>query len=244
MEPECKVRLKVFEGPLDLLLHLINKNKLDIKDIPISLVTTQYLEYLTFLKALNIEVAAEYLVMAATLMHIKSKMLLPRNEESDSNNDEADPRLEITKALNELKKAKEYAEALNSQPILERDVFIRPLQNELRRKDVQSVDISFEVNLIDLVDAFKDVLKGKPLPKTIEIERAKVDLDYRICEIESLLSSKKNISFFSLFEKGADRFLIIVTFLAILELAKRGLVRLFQQEEGSDILILKRENEY
>jgi len=241
VEPECKVRLTIFEGPLDLLLHLINKNKLDIKDIPISLVTNQYLEYLTFLKALNIEVAAEYLVMAATLMHIKSRMLLPREQKGDLC-EEDDPRLEITKALKELKKAKEYAQLLNSQPILGRDVFVRPpVLDELKGKMDQDNESFPEVNLIDLIDAFKTVLKGKPFPKTIEIERAKIALDKRVDEISKMLSDKKSISFFALFDREIDKILIIVTFLAILELAKRGVVRLFQQQEDSDILILKRE---
>ncbi len=238
MEPECKVRLEVFEGPLDLLLHLITKNKLDITDIPISLVTNQYLEYLELLKALDIEVAAEYLLMAATLIHIKSRMLLPQKE-SETDDDE-DPRLQITIALNELKRAKELADKLNACPMLGRDVFIREFhkpESDKEKAEEQGIDT---MNVILLVEAFRKVIKGGNLPRTIEIEQARVKLSDRIKELEELIRNKKRLSFFGLFPEKMERMIIIVTFLAILELAKRGLIRIFQTSEGSDIIIVER----
>jgi len=239
VEPECKVRLEVFEGPLDLLLHLITKNKLDITDIPISLVTNQYLEYLELLKALNIEVAAEYLLMAATLIHIKSRMLLPQKE-SETDDDE-DPRLQITIALTELKRAKELADRLNLCPILGRDVFINekpPLESKAQEAD--EGEQLLDVNIIQLVEAFRRVLKGGNLPRTIEIEQARIKLSDRIKDIEQLVKARGRLSFFSLFPDTMERMVVIVTFLAILELAKRGLIRVFQTNDDSDIIIVAR----
>ncbi len=238
MEPECKVRLERFEGPLDLLLHLINRNRLDITDIPISLVTTQYLQYLEFLKALNIDVAAEYLVMAATLMHIKSKMLLPRKEKDDSEFE--DPRLEITNALKELQAAKRLSKGLYERPILGRDVFLRGIREDIKKLQEEESGLNVSCNIIDLIEAFKRVLSSKELPRTIEIERARLSLSERMEEIERKITVSKRLSFFDLFDNKMERFLIIITFLAILELSKRGIIRLFQEERGGDIILLKR----
>ena len=238
MEPECKVRLEQFEGPLDLLLHLINRNRLDITDIPISLVTTQYLQYLEFLKALNIDVAAEYLVMAATLMHIKSKMLLPRKEKDDSEFE--DPRLEITNALKELQAAKRLSKGLYERPILGRDVFLRGIREDIKKLQEEESGLNVSCNIIDLIEAFKRVLSSKELPRTIEIERARLSLSERMEEIERKIIVSKRLSFFDLFDNKMERFLIVITFLAILELSKRGIIRLFQEERGGDIILLKR----
>lgn len=238
MEPECKVRLEQFEGPLDLLLHLINRNRLDITDIPISLVTTQYLQYLEFLKALNIDVAAEYLVMAATLMHIKSKMLLPRKEKDDSEFE--DPRLEITNALKELQAAKSLSKGLYERPILGRDVFLKGIREDIKKLQEEESSLNVSCNIIDLIEAFKRVLSSKELPRTIEIERARLSLSERMEEIERKITVSKRLSFFDLFDNKMERFLIIITFLAILELSKRGIIRLFQEERGGDIILLKR----
>jgi len=240
VEPQCTVRLDIFEGPLDLLLHLINKNRLDITDIPISLVTNQYLQYLELLQALDIEVAAEYLLMAATLIHIKSRMLLPKRQEVDA--DEEDPRLQITIALQELKKAKELADKLDSRPVLGRDVFVNSPQPAELEDDEQEPEGLVPISVFELVEAFKKVLKQGGLPKTIEIEKARIRLSERIKEIEKKVYKEKRLSFFGLFSGKMERFLIIVTFLAILELSKRGVIRLFQKEGHDDIIIVKRKS--
>ncbi len=239
MEPECKVRLDVFEGPLDLLLHLITRNRLDITDIPISLVTNQYLEYLELLQALDIEVAAEYLLMAATLIQIKSRMLLPAQRPQEM--DEEDPRLQITVALQELKKAKELADRLNECPMLGRDVFLCPGEAQNIRECLEGEKTEgLNVSVFELVEALRRLLKEKGLPRTIEIERARVRLSERIEEIEKIIIERGNLSFFSLFDEGMERRLVIVTFLAILELSKRGIIRLFQKAHDADIVLIRR----
>ena len=253
MEPECQVKLEAFEGPLDLLLHLIQKNKLEITDIPIAVVTAQYLEYLEFMQAaLDVVVAGEYLVMAATLMHIKSRMLLPRPDPSDS---EDDPRLELVRPLQELVQIREAAACFECMPILGRDVFIREegLESEELRIKSEELGIgekethapgsewTFEVSLTDLISAFKKVLGNNSLPMVLEITRAKASLSERMESIAEELNQIGNIRFFELFS-SEDREMIVVTFLAILELARLGKVRLLQESPGGDILILLRHN--
>ena len=244
MDPECQVRLKAFEGPLDLLLHLINKNKLDITDIPISLVTNQYLAYLELMKALDVVVAGEYLVMAATLMHIKSRMLLPKREDSEASED---PRLEIVRPLQELAKIRELASALDNQPILGRDVFIREqalspggrVGSSKTRGRPEGLDTyTCEVGLADLLIALKRVLGRQSLPRAIEITRARATLSERMESLSRELDRREYLSFFELFPVP-DRSLIVVTFLAILELARQSIIRIVQEGDGSDIKIFK-----
>ena len=242
MEPQCRVRLDIFEGPLDLLLHLITKNRLDITDIPIHLVTNQYLEYLEFLKALDIEVAAEYLLMATTLIQIKSRMLLPKRQDL-LQEDQEDPRLEITIALKELKKAKELADKLDSRPILGRDVFQNNKRLPDQSKGEKQTEELVSISVFELVEAFKRLLKKGGLPRTIEIERARIKLSHRIRQIETVLQARKRISFFDLIQGKIERFSIIITFLAILELSKKGKIRLFQQRDDSDIIIIRRKTD-
>ncbi len=241
MEPECRIRLEVFEGPLDLLLHLINRNRLSITDISISLVTNQYLEYLEFLKALDIEVAAEYLVMAATLMQIKSKMLLPAEPSAD----EEVPAMEILDSLEELKKIKQLADILDRRPVLERDVFL-PSADLLyttvhaQQEPEEGAEETFDVSILDLMDAFKKVLGSAAMPRTLEIIRARVDMEARMEEIEQMVRKLKKMEFSELFPEGAMRQVLIASFLAILELARRGIIRLIQETEGGKIIVLAR----
>ncbi len=237
MDTACKVRLEAFEGPLDLLLHLIQKNKLDIKDIPIALVTSQYLEYLDFMKALDVVIAGEYLVMAATLMHIKSRMLLPRPAPDDE--DYEDPRLEIVRPLQELIEIRKGAEFLSRQPLLEVDVFLPEPDPELEAEDQEDgTRPLIDVSLHELVSAFKEVLGGTGLPRALEIAKAKVSLSARIEEITELLDARGRLSFFELFSPNQDRLYLIVTFMALLELAKLGKARLVQEAPGKDIILL------
>lgn len=244
MEPTCQVRLEAFEGPLDLLLHLIYKNKLEITDIPIAKVTAQYLEYIEFMEAaLDVVVAGEYLVMAATLMHIKSRMLLPRPDPIDP---EDDPRLEIVRPLQELARMREAATDFRSRPILGRDVFIREGGVEDEGLEVCDEETpgtgsewTFNVSLTDLISAFKEVLGNSTLPRVLEITRAKASLSECMESLAKRLDQIERIRFFELF-LGEDREMIIVTFLALLELARLGRLRLLQETTGGDILILLR----
>jgi segregation and condensation protein A len=241
LEPACQVKLEAFEGPLDLLLHLIYKNRLKITDIPIATVTAQYLEYIDFMQAgLDIVVAGEYLVMAATLMHIKSRMLLPRPDPVDP---EEDPRLEIVRPLQELARMREAATELKSRPILGRDVFVRERGLEDERfesfDETSRSEWTFDVSLTDLISAFKEVLGNKALPRVLEITRAKASLSERMESLSKMLDQTEKIRFFELFW-GEDREIVIVTFLALLELARLGRVRLLQERSGGDIMILLR----
>lgn len=227
---DYEVKLEIFEGPLDLLLHLIHKNEVDIFDIPIATITDQFLEYLDMMKALNINVAGDFLVMASTLIHIKSKMLLP----DSSGEEEEDPRFEITRPLLEYMSLKEAAHELSDRDLLDRDVFARHvppyLQEQLRDEEPQ-----LDVNLFQLIDAFKRIIDQR-LPGvkiTFQPERWSVKEKTEI--IISYLKEKGTIFFHELFTQ--DRMLseFIVTFLALLELVHIGLVKVFQPSLESNI---------
>ncbi len=223
---------------MDLLLHLITKNRIDIADIPISIVTNQYLEYLEILKALDIEVAAEYLLMAATLIQIKSKILLPRHKPCD--HQEEDPRLQITEALKELQRAKELAERMDALPMLGRDVFLNGYVHEEAHERDEEPGESLRLSVFELIEAFSRLLKAGGLPQAIEIQRASVRLSEKVEELEKRIGKHRKLSFFSLLGQTVEKTLLIVTFLAVLELSKKGVVRLFQGLQDGDIMIVRR----
>jgi segregation and condensation protein A len=219
------VHLDVFEGPLDLLLHLIKKNKLNITDIPIALITEQYLEYLKLMKVLNLDIAGEYLLMAATLLHIKSRLLLPVSSEGDGEEEGADPRAELIRRLLEYQKYKEAALELEKRPLLDRDVFIRPVAPEKEEPEEER----FEVSLFELLEAFREVLERVKTESVHEVTLEPITLEEKIQEILSFLRrEQRSIAFHALFPDQASRRTIVVTFLAILELVKMKAVRIFQ----------------
>ena len=248
MEPECRVTLDNFSGPLDLLLHLIHKNRIEITDIPIALVTAQYLQYLELMQALDVVVAGEYLVMAATLLQIKSRMLLPSVQVEE----EEDPREEIVRPLVELAALKEAALRLEERPLLGRDVFVPPSPPYLELStggngEGEGGVVRFDVSLHDLVAALKTALGRQALPRRVEVEKARVTMGQRMAELRRELAGSPSLSLFELLGSGRrggpDRALrrwIIVTFLAVLELARRREARLIQEEQGGDIRILRR----
>ncbi len=218
------VRLEKFEGPLDLLLHLIQKNEIDIFDIPIALITEQYLEYLKWMRVLNLEVAGEYLLMASTLLHIKSKMLLPSSREEEEEGGE-DPRAELVRRLIEYQTYKNAAVHLEGRPLLNRDVFIRLVSEDEEESEEERIDIS----LFELVEAFRKVLENVKPEMVHEVVMERVTVEERVQEILSILQrEKRSMAFHLFFPEGASRRLIIVTFLAILELVKSRLIRVFQ----------------
>ncbi|MBN1849404.1 MAG: segregation/condensation protein A [Deltaproteobacteria bacterium] len=228
---EYEVKLEIFEGPLDLLIHLIRKNEVDIFDIPIAIITEQYLEYLDMLKALNINVAGDFLVMASTLVHIKSKMLLPGYDEDE---EAEDPRDEITGPLLEYLQLKEIAGELSEREILGRDVFKRNISLDYRNQ-FQGDDTTLEVNLFQLMDAFKKIIEQN-LPGTpITFRAQKWSLKERIAFIINRLKEKQTIYFTDLFEGNRDISEFVVTFLALLEVIHVGLVKVFQPEPYKDI---------
>ncbi|HUL23109.1 MAG TPA: segregation/condensation protein A [Thermodesulfobacteriota bacterium] len=218
-------RLEGFEGPLDLLLHLIQKNELDIFNIPISLITEQYLEYLHLMKVLNLDVAGEYLLMASTLLHIKSRMLLPKSSEVEEEEEE-DPRAELVRRLLEYQKYKNAALEMEKRPLLERDVFIRLTPPEPEQEPEEE---KIEVNLFELLEAFREVLK-RVKPETVhEVMLEHISVEAKIPEILAILEKEnRSIAFHRLFPEQASRRLVVVTLLAILELVKMKRIRIFQ----------------
>lgn len=232
-----KVKLDIFEGPLDLLLYLIRKNEVDIYDIPIAIITEQYLEYLDLMTVLNLDIAGEYLVMAATLTKIKSKMLLPPIEDGDEEEEE-DPRAELMEHLLEYQHYKEVAFQLKSRELLEKDIFTRIQVDEQGAGDDSDGGI-IEVSLFDLVDALRKVIEKKDLPgNLIEVNVERISVKDKMFEIVMHLKEKQEIIFQSIFDALTTRYEIIVTFLAVLELIKLRAVKVFQVQPYGEIRIV------
>ncbi len=229
---EYKVKLDTFEGPLDLLLHLIKKNKINIYDIPIAEITQQYVEYLDLLRVLNIDVAGEFLAMAATLAHIKSRMLLPQPETED----EEDPRLEIMRPLLELMEIEDAAQELAKRPILDRDIFCRGfVPDDLREGDKEKEPAVFAVGVFDLIDAFSRLMEKGSVEHFMDITLTRISLSEKIDEILNRLSPGKPVSFYSLFSGELVRREMILTFVALLEIARLGLICIWQRSVDGEI---------
>ncbi len=235
-----RVALPNFEGPLDLLLHLIKEHKLDIFDIPVALITQKYLEYLDRMRELNLDIAGEFLVMASTLAHLKSRLLLPRTEqppaEVETPEEQGDPRAELVRRLLEYQKYKEAAETLGRQDILDRDVFPRRVAVEEIPIPDEEVGLQ-EISVYKLIEALDRVLKDAAPKFQHEIQREKVSLSEAMQRIANRLREEGEVSFFSLFEGKRSRTQIIITFLAMLEMVKLKVIRVFQ-EEGKDEILL------
>ncbi len=225
------IKLDIFEGPLDLLLHLIKKNEVDIYDIPMAVITEQYLEYIEMIKEMNLDFAGEFLVVAATLVHIKSKMLLPVDEEAEAQEDEGiDPREELVRRLIEYKMYKEAARELGERLILGRDVFLRG--QDVPLEGLEEETGLMNVSVFDLMEAIKGVLARAPKGRTVELTVERFKIADKINFIMEHLNEVKSAVFTALFPADAVRGEIIVTFLAILELAKLLLIKLHQTEDG------------
>jgi segregation and condensation protein A len=231
-----QVRIENFEGPLDLLLHLIKKNEINIYDIPVAMIARQYLEYLEAMEELNLNVAGDFLVMAATLLQIKSKMLLPVDETADDDEEGPDPREELVRRLLEYKGFKEAARQLDDQEKVWREIFWR--EQALSVEEEVEEDLPLEnVSLFDLVDALKDVLERNPSSRLIEIEPDNLTVRERMNLILETLEGKDSVSFAALFEGSSHRLLVVVTFLALLELMRLRVARVFQAETFGPILV-------
>jgi segregation and condensation protein A len=231
-----EIRLEVFEGPLDLLLHLIHRNEVSITDIPISLITAQYLETVELMKSLNLDVAGEYLVMAAYLTHIKSQMLLPADETDNQEESGQDPRDELVAHLLEYKRYKEVAENLGSRMLLDRDIFTRDPTDDFPNAGNQILDVS----PADLLEAFKGILARTARRDLIELEPERLRVKDKIHQILNLLKDREWITFNSLFELDLSRLNVVTTFLAVLEIVKIQLVRVYQDGPFGTILISRR----
>ncbi len=230
------VKLEIFEGPMDLLLHLIKKHELDIYDIPIAPITQQYLEYIELMKSLDMEIAGEFLVMAATLTHIKSKMLLPPSETPDED-DGVDPRAELIRRLLEYKRFKDAAASLEGREHERSNVYTR--ETEVT-PDLPPDDepLLFDFHLFDLLAALKDVLARVP-DAGIELTAEAVSITEKISYILSRLETADSLLFADLFDGSSTRAQVIATFLALLELIKNRVVRATQVEQFGAIRLMK-----
>jgi len=239
VEQIYNIKIPVFEGPFDLLLHLIRENKIDIYDIPIALITSQYLEYLEMMKELNLEIAGDFLVMAATLIHIKSRLLLPPDEETPVEEQE-DPRAELVQRLLEYQRYKEAAVELKSKE----DVWIRIFHREPPSDSAEDEKelYLFDVNLFDLLDAFKKLLDKAP-PEVISITKETLTVKDRMSMIMEMIEGQETVRFEDLFKDGITRIQLIVTFVALLELIRLGLIRAYQERQFGNIWVINPEKQ-
>ena len=227
-------KLDVFEGPLDLLLHLVKVNEVDLADIPIATITDQYLEYLDLMKALDINVAGEFLVTASTLMHLKSKMLLPKHEQDLEEIEELVE--EIVGPLREYKQFKEAAEELASRNILSRDVFRRTSDTYLMIGE-ENHGTTAKANLFELMMAFKKVM-ARQFPQTVLRFKAETwSVKEKIAEIKKRVERQKTIYFGDLFSSKGSIAELIACFLALLELVRVGFLAVYQPKPGDDIML-------
>jgi segregation and condensation protein A len=231
-----QVRIENFEGPLDLLLHLIKKNEINIYDIPIAMIAQQYLNYLEAMKDLNLTVAGEFLVMAATLLQIKSKMLLPDEESADDDEDGPDPREELVRRLLEYKTFKEAARQLDTQERMWRDIYTRPAMSSDAEAAADETMLD-NIGLFDLVDALQGILNRNPGKKLLEIIPDSLTVRDRMNVILEALEGQESVGFEALFEASCHRLVIIVTFLALLELIRLRTVRVYQAENFGPIMV-------
>jgi segregation and condensation protein A len=237
------VKLDIFEGPLDLLLYLIRKNEVDIYDIPIALITEQYLEYLDLMTVLNLDIAGEFLVMAATLAKIKSKMLLPPSVDDEDGEEEGDPRAELMEHLLEYQQYKEVADQLKKRELLEKDIFTR-IQAEEHIPELDKNSTVIEASLFDLVDALKKVIERKDLPGNLmEVAVEKISVRDKIAEILSTVKENQQIIFQSLFDGLSTKYEIIVAFLALLELIRLRAIKVFQVHPHGEIRVIALERD-
>ncbi|MGB3623093.1 segregation/condensation protein A [Ketobacter sp. MCCC 1A13808] len=230
-----EVILEAFEGPLDLLLYLIKRQNLDVLDIPVAQITTQYMKYVEIMKSLNLELAAEYLVMAALLGEIKSRMLLPRQPDEDD--EEHDPRAELIRRLQEYERYKKAAEDLDVLPRVGRDIHI--VTTEPPKYDRERAHP--EVDLKEVLLALQDVLHRADMFESHQVSREKLSTRERMTQVLERLGNDRFVPFVSLFTYEEGRLGVVVTFLAILELVKEQLVELVQSDEFGSIHVKARE---
>ena len=226
------VKLEIFEGPLDLLLFLIKKNEIDIYDIPISLITQQYLEYLEMMRDLDLELAGEFVLMAATLIRIKAQMLLPKTDEEET---EEDPRAQLVSALLEYKKYKELSGMLKDKEKERSEFFPRSDFSYLELDNEKKDEI--EVSLYDLLDAFKSVCRAVPKEAFHRVKIEEVSLSQRIDHILTCLKNREKVKFAELFLDNPIRLVMVVTFIAILELIRLRKIKIFQKRSFSEIWV-------
>lgn len=234
------IKLQSFEGPLDLLVHLIKKHEINVYDIPIALITKQYLEYLNLLQELNLDLASEFLVMAATLIHIKSRMLLPRPETAAGDlTDEEDPRDALVRRLLEHQTFKAAAEVLHDRETLRSAQWQRP-DSRIEAIAGNDYEPEIEVDLFSLLSAFKLVLERARERPPMPIPGEQISVETRIEQLLAKLSETEACGFDDLFEDVATRPDLIVTFIAMLEMIRLKLIRVYQAGAGGPIRLYRR----
>ncbi len=227
-----RIELERFQGPLDLLLHLIQKNEVDILDIPIAEITAQYLQYLEIMKELDMEVASEFLVMASNLVYIKSRSLLPVEDEEEDEHD--DPREELVRRLLEYRKYKEAARVLSGKPALYHDIFPRP---EPESTDTSSEEFT-EASLFQLMDAFQKILTEAEKRIPFELERDTFSLDDALRYLRERLLTAQSLGFTELFTRLDTRRKIVTVFMGVLEMIKQGHLIAVQGDFGEPITMV------
>lgn len=228
-----QVQLEIFEGPLDLLLHLIKKNEVSITDIPIATITEQYLATLELMETLNLDVAGEFLVMASTLVHIKSRMLLPAGADEPDEEEGTDPREELVRRLLEYQRYKDAAAELEQREMLSRDVFVRSPST-----DEEAAPRGFrEISVFELLGALKRVIDRLPKDSVHEVTLERITVREKMTLLLDRLRRQGRVLFEALFDDTKSRMEIVVTFLAMLELVKVRAIRIYQEEMAGPILI-------
>ncbi len=220
-----QVFLEAFEGPLDLLLYLIRRQNIDILDIPIAEITRQYVQYIELMKEMQLELAGEYLVMAAMLAEIKSRMLLPRPEVEDEEED--DPRAELVRRLQEYERFKKAAQDISDLPRLERDVFVAQIEAPERKVVTKLPDVTMK----ELLLAFHDVLRRAEMFSNLHLQREPLSVRQRMSEILTRIKASSFSDFSDLFDPEEGRMGVAVTFIAILELLKESIIEVVQADE-------------
>lgn len=234
-----KLKLEFFEGPLDLLLYLIKKDDIDIFDIPIAEITQQYLQYIELMEVLNYEIVGDFLVMAATLMQIKSKMLLPPDPSEQAQN-EIDPRAELVRRLQEYKMFKEIAEDLQGKESQRQDFFQRRIDQQARYELVEDAkEVYWEVSLLDLINAFSKILERFKDKKVYEVQAEEYTIEQKIHEILHTLLERPKLFFSDLFTQAKSKNEIIVSFIAILELIRLKEVSFVQKDVFGEIEVMR-----
>lgn len=233
-----KVKLEFFEGPLDLLLYLIKKDDIDICNIPIAQITEQYMQYIEMMKMLDLEIVGDFLVMAATLMHIKSKMLLP--PDPNEAEEEPDPRDELIRRLQEYKVFKEIAEELKSKESERQNLFPRRLDEETRKElEEDAKEVYFEANLFDLITAFTKALSRFKEEPIYQIVKEEFTVEQKIHEILHVLLRKPSMLLTDIFIRSKSKMEVIVTFMAILELIRIREIKVMQKRLFADIEVMR-----
>ena len=220
-----QVFLEAFEGPLDLLLYLIRRQNIDVLDIPIAEITKQYVQYIDLMTDMQLDLAGEYLVMAAMLAEIKSRMLLPRPDIEED--DEEDPRAELVRRLQEYERFKKAAQDISDLPRLERDVFVATVDAPERKIVTKMPDVTMK----ELLLAFHDVLKRAEMFSNLHLQREPLSMRQRMSEILTRVKAGQFTGFADLFDPDEGRMGVAVTFIAILELLKESIIEVVQAEE-------------